>query len=935
MSIDIALTTAVSSLKVNQEAIAIVASNVANANSEGYTRRIGSQKSQVVNGQVAGVQISEIRRAVDDLLVKSARIQIAEVGKTEASSTYLSRIQDFFGQPGAANGLNSSVDKFFAEIASVSVSPDQSTRNRALQQAISLADRVSGLAADIETTRFDIDHEIKNTIDDINTLLNKLGNLNTALREVSVNGGDNTALLDERDALLSDLGKFLDVSVSFSDKGEVSVGLPRGELLTPVQRTRIDYSPAPSVSTLINGDILGAISVIFLDQNGNDTTGSFNILSASNATTKDIGFSSGTLKGLIDLRDTDLPAILTQLDEFTKTFADAFNAIHNDGAGFPPPTSLTGTKSVKATDEFFFSGQARIALLQPDGTPVLDAYDSSKGYPPLTIDFDKLNGGSGQGSATVQTIMDEINNYYGPPPAQMVSLGKLHDIKLAAVSSNITSVEATGSLTFSSNPGVGDTITINGTTYTFVATGTASNGTNIERKTSLNVTVSEIASHLNAATSGGATSASYSSSNSTLNITHKTSGTAGNALAISADLTISGLGATASVNGGAFGGTPSGTLQNGEDASGNFEFDFEFSNISSGAATFEVLAVSVDGGATGFTGTLPADFSTFNAAAGERVRTGADNVNNDTITVDLTNSTQGEGSTHTISVQMRVTNPDGTIVTDTVEFTVPVPDPNTSILNDRYITNGTTGGIAVVDTPNINQRFATASIVDADGNTITNGTAGFLKIQTDTGSYGIAIDELNSSENGTVADAINTRTNRGFSHFFGLNDFFNIGATSKNSSINFDVRDAYKADSGRLAAGELSLSTQPADPASDPIYTYEFGIGSDQLAKKLAALGSNSVNFNAAGGLPSLTLSIGGYAAEITSFASNQANIAEESQKQAEILFDAFNDKIKETSEVNVDEELANTLKFQNNYAASARLVNVISDLFQRLIDAF
>jgi len=63
--------------------------------------------------------------------------------------------------------------------------------------------------------------------------------------------------------------------------------------------------------------------------------------------------SSGQLKALIDLRDSDLPALQTQLDELAYKLKTELNQVHNQGSGFPPPPSLTG--------EFFVTGDTDIS----------------------------------------------------------------------------------------------------------------------------------------------------------------------------------------------------------------------------------------------------------------------------------------------------------------------------------------------------------------------------------------------------------------------------------------------------------------------------------------------------------------------------------------------------------------------------------------------
>ena len=68
MSLSFALSNALSGLQANQAALSVISSNVSNANTEGYTRKIIQQTSIVLNGQGAGVNIDSVVRRVDDRL---------------------------------------------------------------------------------------------------------------------------------------------------------------------------------------------------------------------------------------------------------------------------------------------------------------------------------------------------------------------------------------------------------------------------------------------------------------------------------------------------------------------------------------------------------------------------------------------------------------------------------------------------------------------------------------------------------------------------------------------------------------------------------------------------------------------------------------------------------------------------------------------------
>ncbi len=1056
MGLGSALTTAVSSLRANQDALHITAQNIANANSQGYIRREIVQQNVVVNGIASGVEVTGVRRSIDNFLVVSSREQMSEVGRAQARAEFFERLDLYFGEPGASNSLNVYTDNFFSALTDLATSPEQaSLRNNALQQGVILASEVQELAANLEDSRFLADQEISSTINTLNTKLDELFNINIAIKEAALTGADRTSLYDTRDTLLNDVAGILDVDITFDEAGAVSIGVPSGEILTPTARFHLTYNQLPSVQSLLDEDPVSAINITFLDVDGNETDQSLTLVSSSTATNQIDNISGGRLRGLIDMRDTDIPNMIAQLNEFAATLADSFNAIHNDGVGFPPATDLTGTTLLDSNDEYNFSGTFMLAALNADGSPMQDPYDSTQGLAPLLLDLNALNGGSGAGTARIQDLIEEINEYFGPPDPLKATVGALDHINLVSRSSTVSSTQASGSMVFSGQPGTaslsagafdfsggalaaGDTMTIGGHTFIFKDDGQASSGLYIEIQSTNAATVAEIASHLNKSsvraayadvdkflfsssgqslnltsrtvgaanngialsavvaadvangspttpTAGGGVgtsdsitingetytfipaSANYTSfgnfieiganigetvdniasvlnastdsnlntatyiSNGlgTLTVTHD-QGTAGNSFSLDADFSLSGGVSTVDINGnGALLDPLSDNLSGGGLATGTFEFDLEFMNVSGSDVTFDVTSVAIDGGADGYTGAaLPGAFTDYTAVAGQRART------TDSIAIDLTNSTVLIGGTHTISVGVQVTDADGNISTETIDFTFTVPETNDDIINDRFDVSGISGaGDGVLTAPSDNSSFLTAQLVDANGVPVAEGEDGYLRIFSNQTDMGFAIDEMTSSEGGLVTDAT-TATNRGLSHFFGLNDFF-TSTDSDNFAYNFQVRDEYIADSGLLSLGSLALSTQPSDPDADPVYTYEVGAGSNQVVSRLSDLKFTRNSFDSAGGLPNITTSFSGYAAEIINFSALSSNTASQDLQQNQILLSAFTDRIEATGGVNLDEELANTIIFQNNYSASARIVNVVSSLLEKLTEAF
>ena len=938
MSLGIALTNALSSLQVNQEAMSVLSNNIANANSQNYTRREIVQSNQVVNGVSAGARIEEVKRAVDDFVLSAARQQISNVGQYDIQSTFLDRLSTSLGQPGAGNDIGSQVDNLFARLSELSNSTEQAAvRSNTLQSALSVTNAVSGLAQSIEKVRFDADQEISNQVTKINEALDTLANLNVAIKETTAHGGDKNSLFDSRDTALSALSKIIDVAVRFDVDGQVTLSLPKSELLSPTSHFRLSYAPALSVANIISGTPFNPVQIQLVDASGNLSGNTIDIAPASNDTTHPASFLSGSLTGLIDLRDTKLPALLEQVNEFAKTFADSFNAVQNNGVGFPPPSSLTGTRLLPPDETHLFSGSVRLAVLRTDGTPISSNF-ASGGLPPLTLNLDTLTSGSGAnpGTASLNTMAREINAYFGPPPATEANIGSLTDLRLGSVSSSIASTKATGNIVFSGNLGVGDTLTINGTAFTMVAHGTPSGTTTIQLGNALSDTLQEITKVMNASALGTVNLATYAADTNTLTVTYDTAGTAPNgAFTIDANLTPGGTTNTANINGVGAAINPAasalglGTGTAGVNANGNLTFDFEMSNIAAADATFEVTNLSINGGgATGQT------LGPFTATSGLRQRTnlgGAAGGQSLTITVP---AGLQQGDTFTITANVQVTAGDGTISTDTVTFTVTVPDPDSDITNIRYPATAT-GDAANLLTPASNSGYLLASVVDANGRPVTGDASGYLKLTALRSGTGIAFDEMDSSEDGLATSAGSNATGWGLSHFFGLNDFFTTGNALDTAAVNFAVRTGYATDPSRIATGQLTLSNQSSDTSANPVFTYETGVSNNKSVSQLAALKDTRQLFDAAGGLPAVSLTFGGYTSQIFSAAALQNQNAHAALDQQTTLYNAFADKLKSSGGVNVDEELANTVLFQNNFAASARLISIISDMFDKMIQSF
>lgn len=792
-----AINNALSALKANQVALTIAANNIANANSKDYSRRGILLGPQVVGNIGAGVRIEEIERKVDDFLVRSIQQQISNVGRSNTMFTYFDRTSLLYGQPDAENSLPSTIDRLFSSLADLANNPEQTFfKTIAVNRASELTDRVSSLATDLQNLRFTVDQEIDRTVDELSSKLASLKLLNVSIDDAHANRQDKSGLLDQRDALVKDIAEIIDVNVLLQDSGAVSLVNDAGELLTPANNYSLEYERMQSVQSIINGSPFSAIIVNRLDSEGNETDDTYNLATSGISSAVTANFESGKLKGLLEMRDAELPKLLAQLDEFAATFTKEFNALHNNGSSYPPLNTFTGTRLISATDSRIFDGKVRIALLDENGAPVASPFANEDDWRPLTLDLSTLNSGNGAGEPTIQDIIDEINEYYGIQEPR-VNLGSFEDIKLAAIS---------------------------------------------------------------------------------------------------------------------------------DDDGPPFLFDFQVENTDNGAANFKVTSVTVVGDAGVTVGAIPdaLDVTGISVAGGERMRTGSANP----ISIDFSGGTTGP--IYTIRAAITVTAPDGAVSTQNVDYRVDTSQ--TGIRNNRYSVFALNGaGDGVIDSPSNVNPFVTASLVDAEGSAVSSGNQGYLRLQGTSSAYRIAIDELDSEDGGDPGNPAGTQTLRGFSHFFGLNDFFVPYATTANSALNFAVRSDILANPSNIATASLTPSLQPNDGTA--LYTYELGTGNNQTVIAMAGLSDTIVSFSEAGTLAAINTTVSEYAGQLTSFAALKVSEAEDGLAREQNLQNVYETRATNTSGVNMDEELANTVLYQTAYTASARVLNTLRELFDLLFD--
>ncbi|MBY0406162.1 MAG: flagellar hook-associated protein FlgK, partial [Rickettsiales bacterium] len=440
MTLSVALNKALSGLNVNQQQLSVLSQNIANANTQGYSKQVAQQDSVYLKGQGQGVSITEVIRKIDDYLNKSVQRQGSLVASTGVVDDYSTRIQLLMGNPGNKNSIDSYINTFYNTVQSLSQSPQNTTlQQTAVNAAITLSNEISGLSNSLRDLQYQADQDVAKGIDEVNISLKRLAELNQLVASNVSLGKSVADLEDQRDKTIQKISEYINVSTFNQRNGNISATTGNGVTILDNSPYQLDYTPAASAVTFSDGSPLGAITVSRFNSEGARV--GVPVILANSDIPANISsvFSSGKLAGLMQMRDEQLPNIIAQLDNLAAAMRDQFNAIHNSGSGYPGAEELSGNRPVFSQQVNQWSGQTRIAVLDSNGQPVASPYaDEPYGFAPLTLNLEKMDSGNGVGNPSVQSIIDTINQYYGVPQAKM-KLGNLNNIQLISNTAAIPS----------------------------------------------------------------------------------------------------------------------------------------------------------------------------------------------------------------------------------------------------------------------------------------------------------------------------------------------------------------------------------------------------------------------------------------------------------------------------------------------------------------
>ncbi len=378
-------------IRTHQTGLQVIAHNVANADTDGYSVQranirtttpfgIPSLNSYCGPGQLGtGSIVSSIDRARDQFIDTQIRKETSTLGKYDARQQSLSEVEAVFNEP-SDTGLSSVLDKFWSSWQQLSTNPEPNSTARTLvvQNAESLATAINhnyDQLTNIETNAADMTNQ---QVSEVNNILKQISDLNKQIKAVKIGGENPNDLLDRRDLLLDQLSERFGFEVDKGNLESISINAKTSDGSTVNVLSGTDVTNGLSfikdvknvsgnwqVTVYVDGNVNNektidideatAKSIANIDAGNNVTSLKTHIIFYNNDggtdNIKAAIFESGSLNGNETI-SSEVMKYKDQLNNLAKVLAISVNTIHS-GSVDPDDTDTVNffDKEAETADE--------------------------------------------------------------------------------------------------------------------------------------------------------------------------------------------------------------------------------------------------------------------------------------------------------------------------------------------------------------------------------------------------------------------------------------------------------------------------------------------------------------------------------------------------------------------------------------------------------
>jgi flagellar hook-associated protein 1 FlgK len=337
------LTNALQALNSASYALGVTGQNIANADTDGYTRQRAELSATGPAASVSTmyatpnhngtVSVTGTSRLNDPVVDARARTEHGRNGSLQANSTTLSSVESLFDEP-SDNGLAEQMTTMWKSWSAVANNPsDPAARNVVLQDSAGVATTLNTTSAALADVKASVTSQLNVDATQVNTATTALAQVNGDIAVATATGADSNSLADQRDGLLMTLSTLTGAQSTINANGTATVTIGGQTVVSSVTATAVSLDASNNLQ--VGGTPAGPIG--------------------------------GSMQGLQTGLNTTIPNYQAQLDAVASALASTANAAQAAGytvagaAGGPLFTGTTAsTIAVAVTDP---------AALAASGTP--------------------------------------------------------------------------------------------------------------------------------------------------------------------------------------------------------------------------------------------------------------------------------------------------------------------------------------------------------------------------------------------------------------------------------------------------------------------------------------------------------------------------------------------------------------------------------------
>lgn len=314
-------------LQTHQIALDVTSHNMTNASTPGFSRQRGEITATDPYSYPAftyykgasqlgtGVDVTSIMRIRDQFIDDRILTETSTLGRWESRRDMLDQMELVVNEPSDAN-IRTYTDEFWESLQELSMkagdnSVAYSLRANVREKATTLADEIRHNYIEYQTTRLNVNEQIKTQVNEINTIAGQIAQLNDQIGKVTALGQQPNDLLDQRGLYVEKLSKMVGFNHFYDKEGRINITIGGRPLVLGTQVTEIGMKSTDNTEGMV--DLFWKDGVWVTNQS--------------------VELTGGTLKGLLEIRDNDLPRMIDSLNEFASTFINEINAIHRQGYG--------------------------------------------------------------------------------------------------------------------------------------------------------------------------------------------------------------------------------------------------------------------------------------------------------------------------------------------------------------------------------------------------------------------------------------------------------------------------------------------------------------------------------------------------------------------------------------------------------------------------